>query len=55
MLSTRPTWKSLSDRFKKIVGDHLLETRENEAKFGILEIRVEREELLEDINLAMDE
>lgn len=29
--TTRPTWKSLSDRFKNIVGDRRVATRDNDG------------------------
>ena len=50
-----PTWKTLSDRFKKIVADHKTETRSNATASGIIEIRGEREILLDDIVLSMNE
>lgn len=51
----KPTWKSLNDRYKKVVADHRIARRANEAASGIIEIRGEREELLDDIVLAVDE
>lgn len=53
--TTRPTWKSLNDRYKKIIADHRVARRQNESASGIVEIRGEREELLDDIVLAVDE
>lgn len=55
LTTTKPTWKSLNDRFKKVVADHRTSRRANEAASGIIEIRGEREELLDDIVLAVDE
>lgn len=55
-VSTRiPTRKSLSDRLKKIVGKHSVGKRDNETSSGIVENSREREELLDDIILVMDE
>ena len=50
-----PTWKTLNDRFKKVVSDHRLAVRNNAVASGIIEVRGEREDLLDDIVLAMDE
>lgn len=53
--TTKPTWKSLSDRFKKLISDHKVSRRINEGSSGIIEVRGEREELLDDIVLAIDD
>ena len=50
-----PTHKTLSDRFKKIVDNHRAAVRANVAASGIIEVRGEREVLLDDIVLEMDE
>lgn len=50
-----PSWKTLNDRFKKVISDHRLAVRNNAAASGIIEVRGEREQLLDDIVLAMDE
>ena len=50
-----PSYKTLSDRFKKVIADHGLAVRSNAAASGIIEIRGEREVLLDDIVLEMDE
>ena len=50
-----PGHKTLSDRFKKIVADHRPAVRANVAASGITEVREEREVLLDDIVLEMDE
>ena len=50
-----PTHKTLSDRFKKIVADHRAAVRANVAVSGITGVRSEREVLLDDIVLELDE
>ena len=50
-----PTWKTLSDSFKKIVGDHKTESQSNAIASGIIETRGGREILLDDIVLSMHE
>lgn len=50
-----PTWKTLNDRFKKLVSDHRAAVRTNAAASGIVEVRGEREILLDDIVQAVDE
>ena len=52
---TSPTCKTLSDRFKKILSDHRLAARDNAAASGIIEVRGERELLLDDFVLEIDE
>lgn len=51
----KPTWKTLNDLFKKLVSDHRDASKRNSAASGIIEIRGERELLLEDISLAVGE
>lgn len=51
----RPTWKTINDRFKKLVQDHREASQANRAASGIIEVRGEREVLLDDIVLAIDE
>lgn len=51
----QPSWKTLNDRFKKIVADHRIAVKRNGAASGIIEVRGERELLLDDIVLAVDE
>lgn len=53
--TTKPTWKSLNDRYKKIISDHRTATRANLAASGIVEERGEREQLLDDILLIVNE
>lgn len=48
------TWKTVSDRFKKLVADHLKLTKAKQAVSGIVQIRREREQLLYEIFLAVD-
>lgn len=50
-----PTWKTLNDRFKKVVADHRVAVTQNAVASGIIEVRGEREVLLDDIILEMDE
>lgn len=52
--TTTPTWKSLNDRFKKIITDHRTTRRVNETASGTVEIRGELEELLDNIILAVE-
>ena len=52
---TSPTWKTLSDRFKKILSDHRLAARDNAAASGNIEVRGVREVLLDDVVLEIDE
>ena len=49
-----PSWKTLNDRFKKIVADHREAVKRNEAASGILEVRGEQEMKLDDIFQAVD-
>ena len=49
------SWKTINDRFKKVVADHREAVKINTTASGIIEVRGEREELLDDIILAMDE
>lgn len=48
------TWKTLSDRFKKVFSDHRDAVRRNISASGIIEVRGALEELLNDIMLAID-
>ena len=50
-----PSYKTLSDRFKKVIADHRLAVRSKVAVSGITKIQGEREVLLDDIVLEMDE
>lgn len=50
-----PTWKTLNDRFKKVVADHRLAASRNAVASGILEVRGEREVLLDDVVLEIDD
>lgn len=50
-----PTWKALNERFKKIVVYHRLAVRHNSVAYGNIEVRGEREVLLDDLVLGMDE
>ena len=50
-----PSWKTLTDRFKKIVAGHRAAVKANVVASGIIEVRGEREILLDDIVLAIDE
>jgi len=50
-----PTWKTLSDRFKKVLCDHRQAVRNNAVASGIIEVRGERETLLDDVVLEVDE
>ena len=52
---TEPTWKSLRDRFKKVTAERRDKNAKNQAVSGIVEERGEREILLDDLILAMDE
>lgn len=51
----QPSWKTLNDGFKKIVSDHRIAVKENVVALGIIEIQGERELLLDDIVLTVDE
>ena len=51
----KPSWKTLSDRFKKMEADHRAAVKHNAAASGIAEVRGEREVPLDDIVLEMDE
>ena len=50
-----PTWKTLSDCFKKFVGDHKTRCQSNATASGIIDIRRERDALLDGIVLSMNE
>lgn len=50
-----PSWKTIYDRFHKVVATHRSEDREQVAASGISEERTEKRMLLDDIVLAMDE
>lgn len=50
-----PSWQTFNDRFKKVFSDHRLAARNNAVAYGIIEVRREREMLLGDIVLSMDE
>ncbi|PXF41520.1 hypothetical protein BWQ96_08776 [Gracilariopsis chorda] len=52
---TRPVPKTLRDRFTTIVEKRRVEVRGTAAASGIVEKRGQREELLDDVILAMDE
>lgn len=49
-----PTWKTLYERFKKLLADHRAETRQNTAASGIEENRTEKHVLLDDIVHMVD-
>lgn len=53
--TARPTWNSINDRFKKLLSDHRTAVTRNLTASGIIEVRGERELLLDDIMLAVDE
>lgn len=50
-----PSWKTLNDRYKNIVSDHREAVKNNATASGIIEVRGEREMLLDDVVLAIDE
>ena len=52
---SEPTWKSLRDRFKKVAADRRDKNKKPQAASGIVEEGGEREVLLDDLILAMDE
>lgn len=52
---TAPTWKTIYERFKKIVADHRANTRESKAASGVAEDETERTQLLDDIVEEMDD
>lgn len=51
----KPSWKTLNDRFKRIVQDHRDAVKRNVSASGISEVRGEREELLDDVVASIDE
>ena len=51
----KPSWKMLSDGFKKIGADHRTAVKHNAAASGIVEVRGERKVFLDDVVLGMDE
>lgn len=51
----RPSWKTINERFKKLVLDHREAITNNRATSVIEEVREEIEVLLYDIFLAVDE
>lgn len=52
---TSPTWRTLYERFKRVVADHCIDTRQLEASSGVAEEVTERTQLLDDIIHEMDE
>ncbi|PXF49565.1 hypothetical protein BWQ96_00635 [Gracilariopsis chorda] len=50
-----PTWKTLSDRLKKVISSHRLAVGNNAVASGIIEEWGETGTLLDDIMLAIDE
>lgn len=50
-----PSWKSLNDRFKKLNADHRIAMARNLTATSIIEVRGERELLLDEIMHAVDE
>ena len=48
------SWKTLNDRFKKIISDHRIAVKRNAVASGIIEIQGEREPLLDDTVLIVD-
>ena len=53
--AVRPTWKSLKDRFKKLVADRRAENYSNRLASGISEVHGERETLLDEIIQQIDD
>ncbi|PXF39883.1 hypothetical protein BWQ96_10406 [Gracilariopsis chorda] len=49
------TWKTLIDQFKKILCEHRAATNKNAVSSGIIEVQGERETLLDDVILEVDE
>ncbi|PXF49215.1 hypothetical protein BWQ96_01004 [Gracilariopsis chorda] len=52
---TATSWKTLNDRFKKIISEHRKAVNCNAVASGIIEVRGERETLLDDLILEIDE
>lgn len=52
---TRPTWNTVSDRYKNLIFDSELETKRSTAAPRITEVQGVQEVLLDDIELALDE
>ncbi|PXF44493.1 hypothetical protein BWQ96_05765 [Gracilariopsis chorda] len=50
-----PTWKTLSDLFKKILCEHHTAVKSNAVASGIIEVRGERKTLPDDVMLEVDE
>lgn len=53
--ATKPSWKTVNDRFKKLVSERRAENNHNMTLSGITEVVGEREQLLDDIIHRMDE
>ncbi|CDF35739.1 unnamed protein product [Chondrus crispus] len=49
------TWKSVRDRFKKLIADRRRKNKNNLNASGIIEVRGEKEVLLDDLLLEIDE
>lgn len=52
---TPPTWKTIYERFKKVVADHRASARKSQAASGVAEDETERTQLLDDILQEMDD
>lgn len=52
---SRPTYKSLSDRLKKLVADRLKDNKVTAVASGIVELFDERKQLLDDLINKMDD
>ena len=50
-----PTWKTLSDRFRKLTADRKIENSHTAGASGIVEVYGERQQLLDDILLEIKE
>lgn len=49
------TWKTTSDRLRKVLVDHRNARKKNAVASGIVEVRDEREEFLDDMALEVNE
>ena len=49
------TWKTLNDSFKKVISDYRTLSKSNARASGIAEVRGEREQILDDLILEIDE
>lgn len=51
---SQPTWKSLNDRLQKLMAHNRTAVSRNISASGIIEVRGEREEILDDIMHTVD-